>query len=244
MCTRAPNHRLIARRATYNAACKWRQRGAALLIFLLITGLGGAMAMIAAFGDASSSARERRAMTVIGEAQEALIGYAVAHGRLPRPASFAESGDEAGTPCDSELRCTGYLPWRTLGLGPVYARGKPLRYSVTPAFSTPDTRWSKSVATKTIFRRSGKQLLYSLGSVNCAADNQCVPAVIVASGKYQGLSTGPNSDQVANNRAIVQFIQRPSSDDESDAGGAFDDILGWVSYPLLKNRLSFAGAWK
>src|SRR5688572_18807822 len=50
---------------------------------------------------------------VLEETREALIGYAMIHGRLPRPAASETDGSErgtcgGGTPNDA---CTGYIPW-------------------------------------------------------------------------------------------------------------------------------------
>src|SRR5688572_15259529 len=55
------------------------------------------------------------------QAREALLGYAVANGRLPCPASAASAGIESDNPSGSNI-CTnpydGFLPSVTLGFGP------------------------------------------------------------------------------------------------------------------------------
>lgn len=221
-----------------------RQRGAALLILLTMLILGVAAVGINAFGGGARASRERQALAAVGEAREALLGYAATHGRLPRPALSADSGVEDPTPCVSEQRCTGFLPWATLSLGPIYARGKPLRYSVTPGFADPQARLSTAVATKTISNRSGNQLLYVDGGAKCALQAQCVPAVLIASGKYQGQSAPGGGDQASNDAAAVHFIQRPQADDETAAGAAFDDIVAWVPYGILRTRMAVTDTWR
>jgi type II secretory pathway pseudopilin PulG len=210
------------------------------LIMLTMMILGAAALAMHTFSGGATLARESQARQALGEAREALIGYATLHGRLPRPSPSATSGVEASTPCDSEQRCTGFLPWATLGLGPLYARGKPLRYSVTPAFSHPGARVALAVATKTIAARSGEQLVYMAGSgAGCSTARQCLPAVVIASGRYQGLAAG--SDQVVNDLASTHFIERPRNDDERAPGGPFDDMLVGVSYDTLLRRMSVTG---
>jgi type II secretory pathway pseudopilin PulG len=220
-----------------------RQRGAALLILLTMLILGVAAVGMNAFGGSARTSRERQALAAVGEAKEALLGYASTHGRLPRPALSADSGVEDPTPCASEQRCTGFLPWATLSLGPTYARGKPLRYSVTPAFADPNPQLSTAVATKTISNRIGKQLVFLQGSANCARQDQCVPAVVISSGKYQGLSSLGATDQASNDAANVHFIQRPQENDETAVGAAFDDIVAWLPYGLLKTRMAVTDTW-
>lgn len=223
-------------------AARRRQRGAALLVLLTMLVLGAASVALYSFGGGAALAREGQARQALGQAQEALIGYATLHGRLPRPAPTAHGGVEAAEPCDSEQRCTGYLPWATLGLGPLYARGKPLRYSVTPAFSHPQARVAVAVATKTIASRLGERLVYTNGAAGCSAARQCLPAVVIASGKYQGLVAG--GDQALNDSASTSFIQRPRGDDETAPGGPFDDMLVGIPYETLLRRMSVTGMLK
>jgi type II secretory pathway pseudopilin PulG len=212
------------------------------LLLMLILGAGATL--MGAYSGNQRVAREREAMQTLAEAQQALIGFAIVHGRLPRPAQSAASGVELSTPCDSEQQCTGFVPWATLSLRPAYARGQPLRYSVTPAFAVDGATLSTAVATKTISSRDGGRLVYRRGDAHCARTAQCLPAVLIASGKFQGAPGGEGSDQAINARASVHFIQRSYTDDERVAGAAFDDILAWVPYTDLRLRLVSAGSWQ
>lgn len=214
-----------------------RQRGAALLVLLTMLILGVAAVAINTFR--SGGAREEQALQSLGQAREALLGYAALHGRLPRPSPSPSAGIENPSPCTSEQQCTGFLPWATLGLGPSYARGKPLRYSVTPAFAAPDARLNSALPTKTVASRRGERLYPVRGRAPCGPGDECVPAVLIASGKYQGAG---GADQAGNDSAASHFIQRPLSDQEREPGGAFDDLLVWVPYDLVIKRSSAAGS--
>jgi len=228
MSTRAPKVYRVGRR---------RQRGAALLILLTMLLLGMAAVFVNSFRN-NSLGREALALQVMGETREALIGYAVLHGRLPRPSANSASGLEDVNACVSEKQCTGYLPWATLGLAPTYARGKPLRYSVTPAFSFPSTRLRYAIPTKTVSGREGSRLVEVEGRLPCALTVPCSPAVIIASGKYQGRG---GIDQQANDDAVANFIKRAASDQDQKDGGAFDDLVLWISYDQLMRRASVSG---
>ena len=70
----------------------------------------------------------------LDEIKEALIGFAMINGRLPRPATSSSDGTERGN-CTTELECTGFIPWTALGVSKVDSYGKIIRYSVTPAFA-------------------------------------------------------------------------------------------------------------
>lgn len=213
------------------------------MILLLVLILGAGAVLMGAYGGNPRLIREREAQRALADVQQALIGFAIVHGRLPRPAQSANSGGELPTPCENEQHCTGFVPWATLGLAPSYARGHPVRYSVTPAFANDGAIPSTAVATKTISWRDGAALRYRHGRNYCARDAQCVPAVLLASGKFQGAS-GNASDQAVNAAASRDFIEGPFSDDERVAGGAFDDIVVFVPYTDLRLRMVSAGNWQ
>src|ERR1035437_9255557 len=47
----------------------------------------------------------------INEIREALIGFAVTNGRLPRPATSLADGAENPAICANDAACTGFVPW-------------------------------------------------------------------------------------------------------------------------------------
>jgi hypothetical protein len=121
------------------------QRGAALLIILAITSLAVASLLLAAFNNGYSHIeRENEAYLLLGQAKEALIGWATVPrgatlGQLPTPDALIPGEIPAlnydgsqNTGCvfstwvignalvntGTTLRCLGRLPWKTLGMAP------------------------------------------------------------------------------------------------------------------------------
>lgn len=235
-----------------HAAGRHDQRGAALLILLTVMVLAASALLLAALGRGNTeAARQARTVVALAQAREALIGYALRHGRLPRPARSATEGDENPLPCVSEQMCTGYLPWTALGVGATDAWGKLLRYSVTPAFTVAPLHAETAVASKFVQGRSGAGLVDLAGQPVCTLQRQCVPAVILSTGRDNfGTSTlgleqangaSGNLDEQANAASSRGFVRRAASDAQG-AGGPYDDLLDWVPLQLLLFRMGVAGA--
>lgn len=107
-----------------------RQRGAALMILLMIAGVVGAMFAIQLVGRTASERAQVAATTLaLSQAREALIGFALVNGRLPCPASATSLGQEsfAGGGSAANGLCSnfydGFLPAAALGITPVDAQG-------------------------------------------------------------------------------------------------------------------------
>lgn len=120
---------------------------------------------------------------ILEEAKEALVGFAIANGRLPCPASdssngqesFAAGGDAANGACSNFF--DGFLPAATLGLTPVDTQGyaidgwglvqNRIRYAVADttvnAITFPFTR-TNGMRTATMEKISPEKLLYVCAS--------------------------------------------------------------------------------
>jgi prepilin-type N-terminal cleavage/methylation domain-containing protein len=183
----------------------------------------------------------------INEIREALIGFAVVNGRLPRPASSLTEGTENPAICDNTT-CTGFIPWATLGVKKTDAWNKMINYSVTPAYANlppfaMNTPGNKKVQT----RDSAGTSSYLIGSAGGCSP--CAPAVIYSSGKNNwGLTedgtalpdgSTSNTDEDANAIATASFFSRNQS--TVPTGGEFDDIVTWIPPYLLMNRMISAG---
>jgi prepilin-type N-terminal cleavage/methylation domain-containing protein len=193
---------------------------------------------------------------ILEDAREALIGFAMVNGRLPRPAQSSSNGAEKpSTSCtgaNATINCTGFLPWATLGLPRYDGYGKQLRYSVAPAYAESAITFSSSTAGhKTVKTRD------SAGNpVNLVSG---VPAVILShgannfgfteSGNELGNGSATNADEATNDSKFKctlaadcdNFMHRMRSTNPSVTGGEFDDRVAWVPNTLLINRLVAAG---
>jgi hypothetical protein len=213
-----------------------RQRGAALLLLLVVLGLGASSLLMSLFSPPSGELRPQ-ALTreSLAQAREALLGYAILHRRLPRPALSATDGRENPRPCASDADCTGFLPWITLGLVPGDGWNKLLRYSVSREFANGNLD-EPTEADKTVFDRND----------NCRVDDRCAPAVIYSSGKHLGVSVDgipqlsgvlDNLDEQANEVAVRDFMARAATGEPRSIGGSFSNVVSWVPLPMIRNRV-------
>jgi hypothetical protein len=242
-----------------------RQHGAALMIMLMIAGVLGATFAIQLAGRAASE-RAQVAATALAltQAREALIGFAVINGRLPRPATSGVDGTEMLTLCANDAVCKGILPWATLGVTKLDSWGKSMGYSVTKAFSEPGLV-SATVPTKKVQTRNAADVLVFVKgtAASCVAAaasatdvaTDCAPAVLFSFGKANfGMNdvgtvvanlSGPpvtNLDEVTNSGpATLTFVQRAASENADPPGGEFDDIVIWLSSNILFRRMLDAG---
>ncbi|MBV6319962.1 hypothetical protein [Duganella violaceipulchra] len=231
-----------------------RQRGAALLVLVTTIGLGAAVAAINSFNvRQGDQRRERETLLTLSAAREALTGFALRNGRLPRPAISATDGREREADCADEIACTGLLPWKALGIPATDAWGKRLRYSVTPPMSRKNFSAVETVATKRLVTRNATgEKYFLLGRTVCEVTAQCAPAIVYSSGRKnfgvteQGarLANGAarNIDEQHNDSASNDFIVRPGSTDSDVPGGEFDDLVVWLSLPTLYQQMARAGA--
>ncbi|NVD97497.1 hypothetical protein [Massilia sp. BJB1822] len=227
-----------------------RQSGAALLLLLTVAGLGAAALLISVFSKQNLEAlREQRTQTRLTQASDALIGFAILHGRLPRPAISATNGSESAESCDSEADCSGFLPWVTLGVEGADSWGKVLRYSVTPEYTHAPLLRISAIATKRVQTRdSHGNLLYAVGQEVCLLYAQCAPAVVFSQGRNnlgtsvagvaQANGARGNVDEQGNDGAVLTFMRRAASDNPAFPGGVFDDLLQPLPLPTLYERMA------
>jgi prepilin-type N-terminal cleavage/methylation domain-containing protein len=190
--------------------------------------------------------------TRLAQAQQALVGYAMLNGRLPRPAVSAANGTEQGA-CASEVACTGYLPWASLGVSQTDAWGKVLRYSVSPEFANAPFNLS-TVATnpKTVFTRdaAGTQMALASGVVAVVMSYGAYNFGTTVDGTNIANSSATNTDEQNNDTEFnscgwvancTSFWGRPVATNTGAAGGEFDDRVVWVSKNVLFSQMVSAG---
>jgi prepilin-type N-terminal cleavage/methylation domain-containing protein len=190
------------------------------------------------------------------EIRQALIGYAMINGRLPRPANSVTDGTEKlsctlPTPVQA---CTGYLPWVALGVSQTDAWGKIFRYSVSPEFASNAGFNLSTVAAspKTVVTRdtSGTQQLLANNIVAIVMSYGANNFGTTVDGTAIANSSATNTDEQNNDSEFnscgwiancTTFWGRPVATSTGAAGGEFDDHVVWVSANVLFNRMVTAG---
>jgi hypothetical protein len=126
------------------------QRGAALLVLLVVLVLGASWFLVSrldAIAGAFTAIDRNRNAAVLSQAKQTLIGYVALQavkagedspGRLPCPEAPGNIGtaNEGQAAAGCTLPAVGRLPWRTLGLDKlVDAKSEPLWYVVSPGWA-------------------------------------------------------------------------------------------------------------
>ena len=213
----------------------------AIALFVLALVLGGILAPI---NQQIQQGKVRDTQKAINDINDALIGFVMINGRLPRPATSSTNGLENAATCATEAACTGFIPWTTLGSPKVDAWGNLIQYSVTPAFANAAFTLT-TVGTKTIQERNSGGALVSYATL--------VPAVVWSHGPENfgtndaGISRAnsssgvANADEITNNAASVTFIRRIETTNTAAGGGEFDDIVTFIPTAVLIGKAIAAG---
>lgn len=201
----------------------------------------------------------------LDDIQQALIGYAIAKGRLPCPASSTSNGVEnpvGGGNCTNFYN--GFVPSATLGLTTtdssgfaVDGWGNRIHYAVTSwnsgsvnyAFTT-----SNGLSTTGISNlpQSGTPFLQvcssaSTSTSSCSVANSAltsspgVPVVIYSTGKNGGYG-GTGADEAENPNPNSADNDRVFvSHTPTGSPNEFDDLVIWISPNILISRMVSAG---
>lgn len=236
-----------------------------MAIVLVIIGLllGGMLMPLSAQMDQRRNSETQKALD---EINQALIGFAVANGRLPCPASATTATGAAGaglepTPivaggCASPA---GVLPWATLGVNEADAWGNRYTYRVTTEFARAASGQTTFTGTNCpppanplyaafALCSQGNMTLLSTGGGSTISSN--VPAVVISHGKNgngaytsQGtqLSPGADADELDNQLTTGGTATANTNFISKTPTATFDDLATWVSPNILFNRMVTAG---
>jgi prepilin-type N-terminal cleavage/methylation domain-containing protein len=234
-----------------------------MAIVLVIVGLllGGVLVPLSAQIDAANASANQKTMA---EIRDALIGFAIANGRLPCPAlAITPSGTgTAGLEPSPVLpggcaNAAGVLPWATLGVGETDAWGRRYTFRVALEFTrtVPQTSFNAGCV-PTIIPQSAAFALCSQGNITVLANTggtalaNNVPGILISHGKNgngayttQGtqLATGADSDEQDNQLAANGTATANFSFVNKTPTGSYDDYVTWVPGSILYNRMVAAG---
>jgi prepilin-type N-terminal cleavage/methylation domain-containing protein len=214
--------------------------------------------------------RQEEARRQLDEAKEALLGFTVAHGRLPCPAAEGSNGLESFAPGGDAVngRCAafhdGYLPGAALGMAPLDAEGfvrdpwggarNRLRYAVFGAGASangvvnPLTRVNGMQSATLAGLGAAPHFLMICSSGAAASASGCGPATnqLTRRAAFVLLSLGPNAGTPPapasdEGRNLAGNPVFVYHDASAAAGSEFDDLVHWVPVHLVVNRLLMAG---
>ncbi len=205
------------------------------------------------------SAQRNAAETVDAQRQlenirEALLGYAMANGRLPCPANPALTtvgptvdptvGTEDRPPIPSNSPCNrtfGVIPWVTLSLPETDPWGRRFTYFANASFTAPLPAGAlASFTLSTIGNADIKNTVTPPPASVTIASN--LPAVVVSHGS-NGLGAwqingtqlgGAVGDELENANLTLTFVSRTP-------GNNFDDLVVWIVPSILNARMVAAG---
>ena len=236
----------------------------AIVLIILTLVVGGALMPLNA---QIEQRRRTETQKMLEEIKEALIGFAVANGRLPCPAIAASNGMEDPADAAGGNACTnpnGFVPAVTLGIMPIDDHGfaidgwgSRIRYAVTQANSNAATTSDgikNAVAISSGITYTGMSAfspdLHVCASSTGVTTTDCGTTAgntLTASAPALIYSLGPNwstggtgNDEAENLDADVVFVSHVPSPATSP-NGEFDDMLVWISPNILFNRMVAAG---
>lgn len=214
--------------------------------------------------------RQEETRRQLDEARDALLGFAVAHGRLPCPASAASNGEESFAPggSGSNGNCAtfhaGYLPGATLGLSPLDSEGfvrdawqgprNRIRYAVFGSgleingVANPLTRTNGMQSATLAGLGAAPHYLHICASADGATAGDCGPASnqLTRKAAMVLLSLGPNaaSEPIPGSDEARNVDGRGVfiyRENSQAAGRIFDDVVEWVPIHLVISRMVVAG---
>jgi len=210
-----------------------------LVIVALLT--SGMLLGISAQRNATENVDAQRQLENI---RDALLGFAMANGRLPCPALPNLANTDANAGKENCAQPHGVLPWATLGLPETDPWGNRFTYFASSKFTaalSAGTQASFTLATGVAPDTAGLANIKEFDSSgNYIASD--LPAVIVSHGSRPAGAWQPGgnqlpgaiNDELENANANLTFVSRTPSD-------SFDDILMWIPSSVLKAKMVAAG---
>ncbi|MDR2689006.1 MAG: type II secretion system GspH family protein [Azoarcus sp.] len=201
-----------------------------LIVLSLLTG-----ALIGPLATRIEAQRRQGTAAMLDNIEQAIIGFALLHGRLPCPSLEADPaspdyGLEHPPPCD--FSAPGYLPWRSLGV-PAFDTWGSARTNANASWIGhwryyPDRAFTDAVITLDTRPKANIQIMDHAGWITTTESR----AVAVL------WSNGPNLH--ADGLNAIHSASKPEFQ-LGETTPDFDDTLRWLGHPLLIARLAQGG---
>lgn len=229
-----------------------------MAIVLVIVGLllGGLLMPLSTQIEQRRIAETQKALE---EIKEALLGFAIANGRLPCPASATlATGTEPAIIATGCTNLAGVLPWATLGVNETDSWGHRYTYRVTKEFTRtiPQVTFpgagcspppNPTLAAFALCSQGDIKIL-STGGGNTLAST--IPAVVISHGKngngaYTSQGTqmpgGADADELDNQLTAAGTSTANNNFISKTLTATYDDLTLWLSPNILFNRMVTAG---
>ena len=203
-----------------------------LVILTLLTGT-----LLIPIGARMEERARRETASRLQDIEQALIGFAILHGRLPCPSTEPDPaspayGLEQSPPCNHATE--GYLPWRTLGVHQVDAWGS-VRDAATAPWTgywryRPDAGFTNATISAASTTLSNIQLRDHAGN----------PLTTVSASRAAAVFYSTGSNRSADGLNASHSPSAPAYQAGELASG-FDDQVHWIGHPFLIARLAQAG---
>lgn len=231
-----------------------------MAIVLVIIGLllAGALMPLSAQMEQRRISETQKALD---EINQALIGFAVAYGRLPCPAPATTATGAAGAGLEPTpilaggcANAAGVLPWATLGVNETDTWGRRYTYRVTAEFArtaSGQTTFAGGCVPLTnplyaafALCSQGDMTIKSTAAGSTVSSN--IPAVVISHGKNgngaytsQGtqLPLGADADELDNQLTAGGTGTANTTFISKTPTPTFDDLAAWVSPNILFNRM-------
>lgn len=218
------------------------ERGFTLLemaVVLVIVGLmlGGLLVPLSTQMDQKNYSETKQDLT---EIRNALLGFAILYGRLPCPTTTTDPANAAygieDASCSSASTAEGYLPWKTLGVSEVDSWGSKRKVATDPWTGYWRYRVDRNFSNQAVLPSlttgfSADALMVQNSAGNALLSTAERPVAVVFSTGKDKAANGENAD-----------FEVASGLYESDAlSSTFDDVLVFISRPILMNRLVESG---
>ncbi|MDD3354941.1 type II secretion system protein [Zoogloea sp.] len=195
---------------------------------------------------------ERATDDALAETRDALVGYALRHGRFPCPARGPNDGseDRGSSTCN---KTRGLIPWTTLGIAGTDGWDNRLHYAITERYTRQLSEMLQGNLTNMIDGQLEVRTRSLDGSEqSLTTQGGMTPLVILSHGAnglgatsregQRRLAATAGSDEAHNAAASgTLFYSRTPSENPEAPGSTFDDRVSWLSPNLLAHRLIGTG---
>ncbi|MDR3213318.1 MAG: type II secretion system GspH family protein [Azoarcus sp.] len=206
-----------------------------MAIVLTVLGLIAA-ALVTPLAARIEASQRHETDALLNDVADALIGFALLHGRLPCPSLEANPGSptyglEQSPPCAAAS--PGYLPWRTLALPAHDPWGSPRASASAPWVGhwryLPDKHFTTGTIQLSTLPGSSIQIRDHANEPLTTVDSRVIAVVY---------STGPNRRDDGRN---ATWTPTAPTFEAGEPMPAFDDQLRWIGHPLFIARLAQGG---